>query len=452
MSQDTPWKILLEHVEAGDPVELEHYIGTLAPSERARTFARLDREAIDRIFELISPDQAAEIIQDLSDEQGAGLIEAMNHETAADVVEMLPINDQIDILNEISSDDATQAIIANLPLKDRKEVRQLLKYEEDTAGGIMNTAVLSYPENMKVGDVLDDLRENREQYGEYDIQYVYVVDRDGCLRGVLPLRTLVWTPRDTPVGKVMKGELTMVSVDADLDELLDLFETHEFLGIPVIDRKGRLAGVALRYEVMEAVGEREADNYLKSSGIVGGEELRSMPLLVRSKRRLSWLSINILLNIAAASVIAMYQDTVSAVIALAVFLPIISDMSGCSGNQAVAVSIREITLGISKPTDIINVILKESIVGLINGIVLGILLGGVAFLWKGNFYLGLVIGGALLFNTIIAVCIGGTIPLVLQKWGKDPALASGPILTTVTDMCGFLLTLGFATSLLSLIH
>ena len=148
----------------------------------------------------------------------------------------------------------------------------------------------------------------------------------------------------------------------------------------------------------------------------------------------------------------MYQDTVSAVIALAVFLPIISDMSGCSGNQAVAVSIREITLGISKPTDIINVILKESIVGLINGIVLGILLGGVAFLWKGNIYLGLVIGGALLFNTIIAVCIGGTIPLVLQKWGKDPALASGPILTTVTDMCGFLLTLGFATSLLSLIH
>lgn len=452
MSEAAPWKILLDRLEAGDPVELEHYIGTLAPSERARTFARLDQEAIDRIFGMIPPDQAAEIIQDLSDEQGAGLIEQMDSETAADVVDLLPINDQIDILNEISSEDATRAIIANLPLEDRKEVRRLLKYDEDTAGGIMTTAVLSYPETMKVGDVLDDLRQNREQYAEYDVQYVYVVDAEQRLAGVLPLRVLVWTPRDTVIGTVMRGAMIKTSVDTTLEELVDLFEEHEFLGIPVVDRRDRLAGVALRYEVMEAVGEREADNYLKSSGIVGGEELRSMPLMLRSKRRLSWLSINILLNIAAASVIAMYQDTLSAVIALAVFLPIISDMSGCSGNQAVAVTIREITLGISKPSDILNVILKESTVGIINGTVLGILLGGVAYLWKGNIYLGLVIGGALLFNTIIAVCIGGTIPLILQKWGKDPALASGPILTTVTDMCGFLLTLGFATSLLSLIH
>ncbi len=452
MSQDTPWKILLEHLAAGDPVELEHYLGTLGPSERARTFARLDQESIDRIFGMISPDQAAEIIQDLSDEQGAGLIEQMDSETAADVVDLLPINDQIDILNEISSEDATRAIIANLPAEDRKEVRQLLKYHEDTAGGIMTTRVLSFRETMKVGDVLQDLEQNREQYAEYDVQYVYVVDQEGRLKGVLPLRNLVLTPRDTVISRVMKGEPVQTTVDTSLEELVDLFEEHEFLGIPVVDRRGRLAGVALRYEVMEAVGEREADTYLKSSGIVGGEELRSMPLLVRSKRRLSWLSINILLNIAAASVIAAYQDTVAAVIALAVFLPIISDMSGCSGNQAVAVSIREITLGISKPSDIFNVILKESIVGIINGTVLGILLGGVAFLWKGNIYLGLVIGGALLFNTIIAVCIGGSIPLILQKWGRDPALASGPILTTVTDMCGFLLTLGFATSMLSLIH
>lgn len=452
MIQNEPWKILAQWLEAGDPVELEHYIGSLSPSERARAFARLDQDETDRIFSLISPEQAAEIIQDLSDEQGAGLIETLPAEMAADVVDLLPVNDQIDILNEINSDDATRAIIANLSAEDAREVRQLLKYEEDTAGGIMSTAILSYRENMLVGAVLDDIRENREEYAQYDVQYVYVIDSQSRLTGVLPLRTLLLTPRDTLINHVMIPQTVKTSVDTSLEELVDIFEEYEYLGIPVVDRKGRLVGVALRYEVMEAVGERETDNYLKSSGIVGGDELRSMATMIRSKRRLSWLCINILLNIAAASVIALYQDTLQAVIALAVFLPIISDMSGCSGNQAVAVSIREITLGITKPTDIFNVILKESIVGLINGTVLGILLGGVAFLWKGNVYLGLIIGGALLFNTIIAVCIGGIIPLILQKWGRDPALASGPILTTVTDMCGFLLTLGFATSMLSLIQ
>ena len=170
-----------------------------------------------------------------------------------------------------------------------------------------------------------------------------------------------------------------------------------------------------------------------------------MPVRVRSSRRLSWLSVNILLNLMAASVIAFYQDTLSSVIALAVFLPIISDMSGCTGNQAVAVSMRELSLGIIKPGETFRVWFQEIRVGLINGLVLGILLGLAAFLWKGNIYLGLVVGGALAINTLVAVSIGGTVPLILKKLNVDPALASGPILTTITDMIGFFLALSFAT-------
>ena len=188
---------------------------------------------------------------------------------------------------------------------------------------------------------------------------------------------------------------------------------------------------------------------MESSGIVGGEELRSMSLWRRSSRRLSWLSVNILLNIVAASVIAFYQDTLAAVIALAVFLPIISDRSGCSGNQAVAVSIRELTLGLLKPNELFRVLFKEAGIGLLNGSVLGALIGIVAWVWQGNPYLGLVVGGALAANTLLAVLIGGLVPLVLRRFGMDPALASGPILTTVTDMCGFFLVLSLASSLLS---
>ncbi|MFH1764622.1 MAG: magnesium transporter [Gemmatimonadota bacterium] len=174
-----------------------------------------------------------------------------------------------------------------------------------------------------------------------------------------------------------------------------------------------------------------------------------MPVLQRSRRRLSWLSINIVLNILAASVIAFYQDTLAAVIALAVFLPIISDMSGCSGNQAVAVSIRELTLGLLKPYEYLRVIMKEGAVGMINGLVLGVLLGAVATLWQGNLYLGMVVGIALMLNTLLAVLLGGLIPLALKSLKQDPALASGPILTTVTDMMGFLMVLSFASMMLS---
>jgi magnesium transporter len=176
-----------------------------------------------------------------------------------------------------------------------------------------------------------------------------------------------------------------------------------------------------------------------------------MPLLHRSRRRLSWLSVNILLNVIAASVIAVHQETLAAVIALAVFLPIISDMSGCSGNQAVAVSMRELSLGLVKTSEVRRVWLKEISVGWINGLALGSLIAAVAWAWKGNLFLGFVVGAAMMLNTLVAVSIGGTVPLLLRRWGVDPALAAGPILTTVTDMCGFFLLLSIAGALLPLL-
>jgi magnesium transporter len=236
-----------------------------------------------------------------------------------------------------------------------------------------------------------------------------------------------------------------VSDMATLDELEDYFDRYETLGAPVIDAAGLLVGRMRRRALDEALANRAQEDQLKSQGIVGGEELRSMPIATRTKRRLSWLSINILLNVMAASVIAYFEDTLSAVIALAVFLPIVSDMSGCSGFQAVAVSMRELTLGIVQPRDVLRVWWKEVSVGVLNGLVLGLMIGVVAYLWKGNIVLGAVVGAALGLNTILAASIGGTIPLVLKGFRSDPAIASGPVLTTITDMCGFFFVLWLAT-------
>jgi magnesium transporter len=304
---------------------------------------------------------------------------------------------------------------------------------------------VAYRAEDRVSHVLNDLQVNQETYRDYHVQYLYVVDRRGRLVGVLRIHDLLFAFRDAVVGSFMIPQPLHVEAGAGMDELLQFFDDHKLYGVPVVDSERRLVGVVLPEDVEEASRKRADRQFLGLSGIVGGEEFRTMPVMVRSGRRLSWLSINIVLNVIAASVIALYQDTLAAVIALAVFLPMISDMSGCSGNQAVAVSMRELTLGLLRPNEFMRVVAKEVGLGAINGLALGALLGGVAMLWKGNAFLGLVVGGALTANTILAVTLGGCLPLLL-KWLKlDPALVSGPILTTVTDMCGFFLVLSLAT-------
>jgi len=281
------------------------------------------------------------------------------------------------------------------------------------------------------------------------VQYLYVVDDAERLEGVLRMRDLVFSSPKAKLSSVMIRNPLSLNASEPLDDVRQFFERRNFLGVPVVEADGRLVGVVRPLAVEEAARRKTTRQFLRVSGIVGGEEFRTMPMLVRSGRRLSWLSINIVLNIVAASVIAMYTDTLAAAIALAVFLPMISDMSGCSGNQAVAVSLRELTLGLVRPRETLRVIAKEASVGAINGVVLGALLAGVALLWKGNVYLGLIVGVALAVNTLVAVCLGGALPLILRRLRLDPALVSGPVLTTVTDMCGFFLVLSLASLMLS---
>ena len=326
--------------------------------------------------------------------------------------------------------------------------RALREYPDDVAGGLMTLEYLAYSEDKTIADVLEDIRSNAEEYRDFVVQYVFATSRDGRLVGVLRLRDLLFARQDQPVRALMIPEPLTIAGDAPLDEVRAFFDAHTLYGVPVVDDGNRLLGMLRREAVEEALAERSDAAFLKTQGIVGGEELRTMPLLLRARRRLSWLSVNILLNVIAASVIAIYQETLAAVIALAVFLPIISDMSGCSGNQAVAVSMRELSLGLVRPSEIRHVWLKEVTVGAINGLGLGLLIASVAWAWQGNPFLGLVVGSAMMLNTVLAVSIGGTVPLVLRRFGVDPALASGPILTTVTDMCGFFLLLSMAAAVL----
>lgn len=440
------WEKIQTLMESGAEPELIGYLDTLNHGDLVRAVFRLSGDDQQRLLRMLPAESAAIIVEEVPEEHAAALLEALDPAAAAPILAELASDDLADVLVELDTDDA-EAILRELPSEDAAEARQLISYPEESAGGLMMTEFLAFPPNTLVRAVLKSIAEHADVDDDYDVQHLYVVDGRERLLGMLKLSDLVLAEHDKPVSELMTAA-EFVSVDTDLDALEDFFEDHEVAVVPVASTHNQLVGVARRRAVLDAVAERAEEDRLKAQGIVGGEELRAMPTTLRSRRRLSWLSINIVLNMIAASVIAMFEQTLAAVIALAVFLPIVSDMSGCSGNQAVAVSLRELTLDIIRPIDFLRVWFKEASVGLINGVVLGFLLGVAAWLWKDNAVLGLVVGSALAINTLVAVSIGGTVPLLLKAFRVDPAVASGPILTTVTDMCGFFLVLGLATIML----
>ena len=434
-------------VEGGDGEACSALLESLDAPDAVHAVSSLDEDDRAKLLTVLDPGTAAEVVEQIPWPQAVAAIAAIAVADAAAIVNELPSDRRADMIGALDEADAA-AIVAELDLEDAADIRRLTGYAADVAGGLMVTEYLEYSVASTIGEVIADLGEHAEQYADYEIQYGYVTDESGRLVGVLRMRDLLLSPRSRAVRAAMISSPESVLDSTPLAELVTFFDDHGYFGVPVVDGDGNLCGVVRRSAIEAAVAEDRDGVYRRSQGIVGGEELRSMPVLLRSRRRLSWLSVNIVLNVFAASIIAMHQDTLEAVIALAVFLPIISDMSGCSGNQAVAVSMRELTLGVIRPRELGRVLLGELSMGLLNGFVLGLLIGLVALAWKGNPMLGLVVGAALMLNTLIAVLVGGSVPLLLKRLGFDPALAAGPILTTVTDMCGFMLVLTFASMVL----
>lgn len=443
------WEVLREYLAQDDRKALNEYLGSLSGEETLRALMRLEMEEQQQILARLTPESAAEVFEFIPDESAGELLGELHPQVAASIVSEMSSDEQADVLSELDADELEE-ILRHMDDEDVIEARQLMAYDEDVAGGLMMKEYFSFPQMYRASSVLRDLAGREEEYELNNVLYIYVTGRGGELLGVARIRDIIVAPPEARLADILHPAVS-VKDTAKLDELEDFFDENNLSAVPVVDENNRILGVVRRRAVYDAVAERADADHLKSQGIVGGEELRSMPTAVRSRRRLSWLSVNIVLNLIAASVIAQFQDVLSAVIILAVFLPIVSDMSGCSGNQAVAVSMRELSLGIIRKSDLFYVWRKEALVGVINGISLGILISLIAWVWQGNGWLGLVVGLALALNTVVAVSIGGTVPIVLKALRVDPAVASGPILTTITDMCGFFLLLGTASLMLPLL-
>jgi magnesium transporter len=439
---DIDFEALKAAIAERDGLAMDAELSSISEVDARHAFFKLSETEQDVVLQGTSLELICDLLEPLPDLEIALLLERIPPSRAAELLSGFTTADQAQIIEELDEQDA-EAVTAEFAPDSATEINKLLDYPENSAGRLMDPSPISFSGDESVGVVLKRIVEDESALDSADGQHPYVVDERGALSGVLSLRDLLTARRPTSLNEIMRPA-DFISEFADLDEIRDFFDERDFLGVPVVNDEGILVGALSKDAAMDAVRARLQTNAEKARGGVA-DELRSMPLLFRSRRRLSWLTANIGLNIIAASVIASFEPTLAAVITLAIFLPMVSDMSGCSGNQAVAVSMREISLGLARPGDIFRVWRKEILIGAINGVVLGTVIGLVAWVWKGNAVLGGVIGLALAVNTMIAVSIGGCVPLILKRFRVDPAVASGPLLTTITDMAGFFLVLGLAT-------
>jgi len=352
-----------EIVEATIAHDGERLTALLEPLSLAEALRELLQLAPDKRCDAlmqISPDLAADLIEEAPHEMGADMMEALDTTRAVEVMDEMGSNVQADLIGDMEEEEA-EAILSQMDIEDAADVRRLVEYDNDSAGGLMKSEVFKFYDTQTVSSVLKQVASGDEDFERYRGQHPYVLDSEGRPVGVVSLRGLLTAKREAPLTSIMVEPLT-VEVTATLSELENLFAKHLFLGVPVVEATGKLAGVVSRSAVAEALLERAEIQNLRRQGVVG-DELRSMPTWLRSRRRLAWLSANIVLNIIAASVISAYEETLTAVIAIAIFLPMVSDMSGCSGNQAVGVTMRELSLGLVRPVDAARVWLKEIRVG-----------------------------------------------------------------------------------------
>lgn len=444
-----PWTQLSELIATNDGNALAMFLHLLAPQDTPYTISRLDDVDRSRMFEMLStadPDLAADLMEHFPDERAAEMIEELDTAAAAAIVDEMDSDEQTDVLAEMSDEDA-EAILEQMDPEEADDARARLAYAETTAGGLMITEFLQYHENQAIDEVIEDLRSHADEISEYEVRFLYVSDSDDKLVGVVTLQTLVMGRPGRRLSELMIEKPRRVDAEASLQDVEDIFDRIDYSAIPVVDERDHLLGVVQRAAVQEALNEAATENLMKLSGIVRGEELRSMPLWTRSLRRLMFLLPIMLLMLGSASIIAIFEPTVEQLPIIAAFLPVVAGLCGSGGNQSVGVSLRELSLGLVKTNDTLRVLRDELMVAGITGVSLGSILFLIAWGWQHDVHLAMVVGFSVPVATIFAKCVGGVIPLILRMIGLDPAMASGPLVTTLTDLCSYLTVLLLAGAL-----
>ncbi len=413
------------------------------PADLADVLAALDEDERLEVVQALPPELSSQALAELPEEAHAEeTLAALSPERAALIVEELEDDDAADLLREMEPQTQERILQA---VEDRAEVERLLRYEEETAGGRMTTHLVTVRDSATVAEALDEIRRQSEEVEEF--YQVFVVDADRRLVGILPFKSLVVSRPDRQIGEFMEPADISVKPDLDQEEVARLMARYNLPSVAVVDDTGRLLGRVTFDDVIDVVEAETTEDLLKFGGVSADEELAALwTASVRS--RLPWLYVNLITAFIAGGVVYTFQDTIQRTVMLAVWMPIIAGMGGNAGTQALAVTVRRLALGLIPQQRFLQVVGKEVLVGITNGLAIGVVVGGLAAVLGQQPMLGLVVFLAMAVNLLVAGFAGAFIPIVLERAGVDPAIASSIFVTTFTDTIGFLLLLGLAGWLL----
>lgn len=437
-------RILVEELtriaEAGDFETFRERAERIHPSDLADVFAALDDDLMVRLIERLPPELVSPALAEMEPEEGpVEVLEALPDERAADIVEELATDDAADVIADLPPERADTILKL---VDDREEIEDLLRYDEDSAGGIMTTELVSVRDNATAGEAIDEIRRQSKQVE--DFYQVYCVDAQKKLVGLLPLRRIVCIPPDRPVTDVMEPAPAVAQPDLDQEEVARLMSHYNLAAVAVVDVGGRLIGRITFDDVIDVVEAEQTEDLLKFGGSSGDEQLGG-GWTSSVRKRLPWLLVNLLTASMAAFIILLFKDAIEAILILAVLGPVIAGIGGNAATQALAVTVRRLALGLIPREWALRVVVKEWLVGLTNGLAVGLIVGAVASLTGNGYMLGIVVFLAVWGNVMIAGIAGASIPLVLDRLGLDPAVASSVFVTGFTDMFGYFLILGLAS-------
>jgi magnesium transporter len=428
-------------VSEGTLSVVQPMIGTLNPAELGHLLESLPRSKRYFIWQFIDPDLQGETLAHVNEEVRANLIDVMGNDELLAAAIVMDMDDLADVFGDLP-EVVTQELLTSMDIQDRQRLESILSYPEDSAGGMMNIDIVTVRGDVTIDVVLRYLRIRGDLPELTD--NLSVVDRNDNLLGTLPLTTILTSDVDLFVKDVMSSGSQALLADTPAEEVAQYFEQQDLVSVPVVDKTNHLLGRITIDDVVDVIRDEADQDLMRMAGLDEEDDIFA-PIIPSASKRAIWLGINLLTALLASWVIGLFENTIDQIVALAVLMPIVASMGGIAGSQTLTLVIRSIALGQLGQSNTRWLMLKEISVGMLNGLLWALVVATIAYAWFGSQSIGMIIAAAMVINLVVATTAGVAIPIMLKRMGIDPALAGGVLLTTVTDVIGFMAFLGLAT-------
>jgi len=433
------WELL----DAGRDERLADLLAEAHPADVARAIRELPVKDQVRVFRLLTPQHAGAVLGELDDPTLRELVRSLDEAEVSRALDRMPSDEVVNVVEELPKEQAEE-ILDLMEEGKAEEVQELLEYPEGTAGRLMSPDFVAVLETATVAQAIEHIRKAKTGDGAF---YVYVVDDHDHLVGFVPLHRLITADPATTISAIRTEDVESVTADTDQEEVARLVQRYDLIQVPVVDANRRLLGVIGVEDVLDVIREEATEDIQRLGGVGGDENVLDPPQSVFTKR-LVWRLINLGTAVLAASVIGLFEQSIQSLATLAVFMPIVASMGGIGTTQTATIVVRGIALGDMTGSVLRRVLWKELWLGLTTGAANGLVIAAIAYVWKGQILLALILAMALVFNMLVAAVVGTLIPVALKAFRIDPAIASSVIITTFTDVCGFFSFLGLATVLI----